>query len=191
MNATYPERWGERGGLTVWPPRQSDLTPPLCGHLKEHAHAVPPKISWQDFKQPWQLSTPTCEGVFGRKPRGALASALKWAEAVWSTYYNCEKHRVWSLDSSRHLTVTCMLETKCCCTIFQILLVGNHSMEMCGNFFSSCITAHFRSPHSSILNRPQVGTFVNMSISLLERYIIPLKVFSQYTSLSSDGSRDL
>jgi hypothetical protein len=29
-----------------------------------------PKIPWQDFKQPWQRSMPTYEGVFGRMPRG-------------------------------------------------------------------------------------------------------------------------
>jgi hypothetical protein len=102
LNVIYPERWSERGRLIVWRPWQSDLTsmnflsPPLWTSEGGRSCRLS-EISGQDLKQLRQWSMPTCEGVFGRMPRGALASALKWAEALSTTYYNCEKHRVWSL----------------------------------------------------------------------------------------------
>jgi hypothetical protein len=46
-------------------------------------------------------------------PCGALPSTLKWTEAASNTYCNYEAPFVWSSDSLRHLTVTCILKTKC------------------------------------------------------------------------------
>jgi hypothetical protein len=48
------------------------------------------KISCKGFKQLWQLSMPTCYGVFERLQCGALPSASKWTEAASSNYCNYE-----------------------------------------------------------------------------------------------------
>jgi hypothetical protein len=70
------------------------------------------KILWQDFKQLWQQSIPTCYSVFKRMPCGALPYALKWMEAASNMYCSYEAPMIWSFDSLHHLTVTCILETK-------------------------------------------------------------------------------
>jgi hypothetical protein len=78
-------------------------------------------------------------------PRGALPSALKWTEAASNSCCNCEAPMVWSFDTLRHLTVTCILKTKRHRTYvlqyFQLaFLTRNHTMQsLCANFVSLCI----------------------------------------------------
>jgi hypothetical protein len=125
LNATCSARWTER-----W--RASCMASSVAGsksngfffpesslRLKEHvyaAHRRTIKISLQVFKQLWQRSIPTCQGVLERKPWGARPSALKLLEADSNTYRNYEAPMVdhliacaiwrwrvsWKLNITRH-----------------------------------------------------------------------------------------
>jgi hypothetical protein len=53
------------------------------------------------------------KGEFERMPCGALPSALYWTEAASNTCCDSETPTVWSFDSLRHMTVTCILKNKC------------------------------------------------------------------------------
>jgi hypothetical protein len=92
----------------IWHPLP-DVTPMdffLWGCLKEHIYAVPPRTtehSWQDFKEVWEWSLPTCQGKFERMSCGMLSFVLKWMEATPNAYCNYEAPMVLSFDSAMYL----------------------------------------------------------------------------------------
>jgi hypothetical protein len=87
----------------------------LWGRLKEHFYVILHRNIQDLVVRPQAAVTAVDDNKFEGTPCGALSSALKWTEVASNTYCNYQMpiSQLFDKSTSRRLTITCMLKTKC------------------------------------------------------------------------------
>jgi hypothetical protein len=115
LNATYPGRWTGRGGPIIWSPRSPDLTP-TDFYLKEYVYTVPLRTI-EDLVTGRQAAITTVDVNMSRCVRDSsvlrTAACLEIDGGRFEHLLQLQGAHGFIIDYLRHLTVTCILKTKC------------------------------------------------------------------------------